>query len=94
MFSIRGGRIRPDQQIWALPFEINKQYADIDCQTIRHIYATNCNIGFPLGVRMRLVPELLVLSKKCSRENFYQLRNRQAAFLQVPTVGNLEFGLP
>lgn len=58
MISIRGGKIPKDQQIWALHFETDARYADIDRQTLKHLYGTDRQTGFPLGVRMRLVPEL------------------------------------
>jgi hypothetical protein len=82
MISIRGRKIPKDQQIRAVHFESDVCYANINRQTLKHLYGTNCQTGFPLGVGMRLVPELSSLSNKHSRENLHRLRNCHAALLQ------------
>lgn len=78
----KGGQLPLELQVKALHVEVDETNLDSDRLTIRCLYSSARTSGFPLGVRMRLVPEIMMLSNPKARENFRRLSNRQAGFTQ------------
>jgi hypothetical protein len=77
------GKVEKDQQVNALHIEIEAgDMASMERDAIAKMYSSTRTNGFPLGIRMRLVPEYFALLNTVAQVGSTRLRSRQAAFLQ------------
>ena len=72
--------IPKDEQIKALHIDIDAKTADEDSRTLFKLFSASRVSGFPLGIRLRLVPQFLTLSSRGGQVKAERLRNRQAVF--------------
>jgi hypothetical protein len=76
----RNADIPVDQRVRALHIEVDAEYQSLDLPLLRKLYSSSRTKDFPLGIRMRLVPEFGELVNRGAQTKVERLRNRQAAF--------------
>ena len=81
------GKIAPENRVMAIHMEIDKRRYLVDYPPLHSLYRAQRTTGFPLGVRMRLVPQA---DKANSRSTIFLMdnfRNFQKTFAM--NVGSL-----
>jgi hypothetical protein len=78
----RKGKVAAENQVRALHLEIDADPATFSLNEpiIREMFAANKTGNFPLGIKLRLVPETTSFSNPESKAKVGRLRNRQANF--------------
>jgi len=83
--------IRTGPRIKAIHMEVEKETSSNKCKSIANLYSSTAQI-FPLGIKMRLVPEINSLTNPDAHAQAVQLQALQAKFLNRSVTSRL--GIP
>jgi len=84
------GKVPVDEQVKAIHIETGKDHYFIVKEILSAVYCVDQKV-FPMGVKLRFVPDFYSLTNEVSKAKAIQSWNRQALFLwYVKEMGNIE----